>query len=52
MSCCKIMNKKAIPNPIITNLIVLRSQRSHSYKLKKSIKAPIASKRNQMCSKR
>ena len=50
MSCCKIMKKAAIPSLIITNLIVLKTKITY-IQTKKSMKAPIVSKRNKYAAK-
>ena len=51
ISCFKIMNKAVMPSLIITKLFVLKTKITY-IQTKKSMKAPIVSKRNKMCSKR
>ena len=45
MSCCKIMNKAAIPSLVITNLMVLKTKITY-IQTKNSMKMPVVSKRN------
>ena len=51
VSCFKIINKGAMPSLIITKQLVLKTKITY-IQTKKSMKAPIVSKRNKMCSKR
>ena len=50
ISCFKIINNAAMPSLIIIKLIVFKTKITY-IQTKKSMKAPIVSKRNKMCSK-